>query len=42
MHGGNISAANLATRGLEICVRLPAAHHIAHASEPSKYQPARS
>jgi two-component system sensor histidine kinase CpxA len=42
MHGGNISAANLAPGGLEICVRLPAAHHIAHGSEPSKDQLTRS
>ena len=27
MHGGRISAASLPTGGLEICVRLPAAHH---------------
>jgi two-component system, OmpR family, sensor histidine kinase CpxA len=42
MHGGNISAANLAPGGLEICVRVPAAHHIAHASEPAKDQLTRS
>jgi hypothetical protein len=42
MHGGNISAANLAPGGLEICVRLPAAHHIALVSEPSKDQLTRS
>jgi signal transduction histidine kinase len=42
MHGGNISAANLAPRGLEICVRLPAAYHIALVSEPSKDQLTRS
>jgi signal transduction histidine kinase len=42
MHGGTISAANLPPGGLEISVRLPAAHHIAHASEPSKDQLTRS
>ena len=42
MHGGNISAANLAPAGLEISVRLPAAHHIALVSQPSKDQLTRS
>jgi signal transduction histidine kinase len=43
MHGGTISAANRPSGGLEICVRLPVAHHSAvHASEPSKAQLTRS
>jgi two-component system, OmpR family, sensor histidine kinase CpxA len=43
MHGGTISAANLPSGGLEICVRLPAVHpSAAHASEPSKARLART
>ena len=43
MHGGTISAANLPSGGLEICVRLPAIHHsAAHASEPLKARLART